>query len=202
MTEEFMKIVKKHFEFHKNLHADVVRMQKTSLDNQIERYNTIHELLKDEKVREFADLISYKEKPVTEEYIGPFYTMKDFLIQNMTGFEWTLDDLKKDKYPIYCYVGLKQPIVKNLIGKKASYYDIYWSLQRKGLVFASPNDLECYGTNREEFKKTHDIIYTPEGKSFYDSNTFYEVQAEYVEEALRTNQEEAKKLILSKYGRM
>ncbi len=45
------------------------------------------------------------------------------------------------------------------------------------------------------------IIYPPKGESFRNLDTFYRVQAEYVEESLRTNQEEAKVLVLQRYGR-
>ena len=115
--------------------------------------------------------------------------------------DWIYEDLDDDKYPIYCYVGFKKPLLYNMVGRKNVYQDIYWSLQSKGLVVAAPTDNVFNGNRREEFKKTHDIIYAPKGKSFYDYDTFYGIQAEYIEEALRTNQEEAKKLILSKYGR-
>ena len=45
------------------------------------------------------------------------------------------------------------------------------------------------------------IIYAPYGKSFRNKDTFYEIQSEYLEEALKTNQRKAKKLMLSKYGK-
>ena len=58
------------------------------------------------------------------------------------------------------------------------------------------------GKNRELFriKNADNIIYPPEGKSFFsDPELFYKVQAEFIDEALRTDQEQAKRLILQKY---
>ena len=63
------------------------------------------------------------------------------------------------------------------------------------------SNLSPFGISKNKFKNKYDIIYAPEGKSFSDKDTFYDIQAEYVEEAIKTDQNSARKMILSKYGR-
>ena len=109
---------------------------------------------------------------------------------------WTEKQLKSDKYLIYCYISS----IAHSRGLP-EYTDRYCSLQYWNKHFYV-NDYVEWGKRRERFKNKNEdsIIYDP-----YDNNwnrwTFSNIQTEFVEEALKTNQENAKKLILSKYGK-
>ena len=108
---------------------------------------------------------------------------------------------QEDKYPIICYLKSKELDSKERTVKRMSKYaDLYWDLQAPGDSFG-PSDFFAFGKNRERFNKENenDIIYPLDGESFTDDNTFLKVQAEFIDEALRTDQEQAKRLILQKY---
>ena len=110
---------------------------------------------------------------------------------------------QEDKYPIICYLKSKELDSKERTVKGMSKYaDLYWDLQAPGDSFG-PSDFFAFGNNRERFNKENenDIIYPLDGESFTDDNTFLKVQAEFIDEALRTDQEQAKRLILQKYRR-
>ena len=76
------------------------------------------------------------------------------------------------------------------------------NLQQYGYSFG-PSDKYSNGKNRERFRieNIDNIIYPPKGESFTNENVFFRIQSEFVEETLRTNQNEAKKKIIKKYGR-
>lgn len=127
---------------------------------------------------------------------SPLY---EFLREVMSKYNWSEEDLIKDKYPLYCFIDFRVLACKD----NYIYEDNYWSLQQADFTFG-PVDNKKEGTkNREKFimNNSDKIIYAPYGKSFKDKDTFYDIQSEYVEEALKTNQKNARKLILSKYGR-
>lgn len=108
---------------------------------------------------------------------------------------------QEDKYPIICYLKSKELDSRERAVKGMSKYaDLYWDLQAPGDSFG-PSDFFVFGKNRERFNKENenDIIYPLDGESFTDDNTFLKVQAEFIDEALRTDQEQAKRLILQKY---
>lgn len=108
---------------------------------------------------------------------------------------------QEDKYPIICYLKSKELDSRERAVKGMSKYaDLYWDLQTPGDSFG-PSDFFVFGKNRERFNKENenDIIYPLDGESFTDDNTFLKVQAEFIDEALRTDQEQAKRLILQKY---
>ena len=110
---------------------------------------------------------------------------------------------QEDKYPIICYLKSKELDSRERAVKGMSKYaDLYWDLQAPGDSFG-PSDFFAFGKNRERFNKENenDIIYPLDGESFTDDNTFLKVQAEFIDEALRTDQEQAKRLILQKYRR-
>ena len=209
MTEDFMDIVKSEYGRWYDLKKKAVEKQNELLKREIEKNKAIRELLNDENVLKFARLTNFHlveilpndGKPLTMDN-----ALRDFLSINMDIIEWDRKDLENDKYQVLCYVGFNifsfvyerwsQNLVLNL-----SYKDIYWSLQNRELVLYQPTDIDEKGKNREKFRKTHNIIYAPEGKDFYDKETFYDIQAEYVDMALKEGQEKAKSMILSKYGR-
>ena len=108
---------------------------------------------------------------------------------------------QEDKYPIICYLKSKKLDSRERTVKRMSKYaDLYWDLQAPGDSFG-PSDFFAFGKNRERFNKENenDIIYPPDGQSFTDNNVLLKVQAEFIDEAIRTNQEQAKRLILQKY---
>lgn len=108
---------------------------------------------------------------------------------------------QEDKYPIICYLKSKELDSRERTVKRMSKYaDLYWDLQAPGDSFG-PSDFFAFGKNRERFNKENenDIIYPPDGQSFTDNNVLLKVQAEFIDEAIRTNQEQAKRLILQKY---
>ena len=110
---------------------------------------------------------------------------------------------QEDKYPIICYLKSKELDSRERAVKGMSKYaDLYWDLQAPGDSFG-PSDFFAFGKNRERFNKENenDIIYPLDGENFTDDNTFLKVQAEFIDEALRTDQEQAKRLILQKYRR-
>ena len=110
---------------------------------------------------------------------------------------------QEDKYPIICYLKSKKLDSRERTVKKMSKYaDLYWDLQAPGNSFG-PSDFFAFGKNRERFNKENEnnIIYPPDGQSFTDNNVLLKVQAEFIDEAIRTNQEQAKRLILQKYGK-
>ena len=110
---------------------------------------------------------------------------------------------QEDKYPIICYLKSKELDSRERAVKGMSKYaDLYWDLQAPGDSFG-PSDFFAFGKNRERFNEENenDIIYPLDGESFTDDNTFLKVQAEFIDEALRTDQEQAKRLILQKYRR-
>ncbi len=171
------------------------------IQEQIEVLKKIKTLLQDEKVREFANCIGYTEKGFPE-YVKLEDTLYDFL-KNIMSFDiWSEKALKEDQYPIYCFLQSEKPIYTASDKKMSDFKDLYWNLQKAGYSFG-PSDSKENGKNRERFrmKNIDNIIYPPEGESFMNSQTFYKVQAEYVEETLRTNQREAKTLIIQKYGK-
>ena len=108
---------------------------------------------------------------------------------------------QEDKYPIICYLKSKELDSRERTVKRMSKYaDLYWDLQAPGDSFG-PYDFFSFGKNRERFNKENenDIIYPPDGQSFTDNNVLLKVQAEFIDEAIRTNQEQAKRLIIQKY---
>ena len=108
---------------------------------------------------------------------------------------------QEDKYPIICYLKSKELDSRERAVKGMSKYaDLYCNLQAPDDLFG-PSDFFAFGKNRERFNKENenDIIYPLDGESFTDYNTFLKVQAEFIDEALRTDQEQAKRLILQKY---
>ncbi len=217
MTEEFMDSVKKDIAMNYSLWAEKQK-EKVEKENDIireqnKRIENINELLKDENVRKFAELIRYeKEEPV--KYLEDHTSLFDYLYRANLSEDCNEYDryisfylnyiLENDKYPIFCYLGSETPIVSPITGKKyRNYSDRYWSLQRSGYSFVVSDESED-GKNREEFRNKYadSIIYPPEGLNFLDCPwLFRRIRAEFTDEALRTNQGEAKKLVLEKYGR-
>ena len=201
MTEDFIRIVKEEYPSWRKLQEQYISDQNQIIKKMNENIQRIHELLKDEKVREFAECIEYKEEKIMN-YLEIDNSLYDFLKHEMCNYLFTEELLKDDNYPIYCYLRSHEPIINCITGKRISdYEDTYWNLQQPGYSFG-PSDKKENGKNRELFriKNADNIIYPPEGKSFFsDPELFYKVQAEFVGEAIRTDQEQAKRLILQKY---
>lgn len=110
---------------------------------------------------------------------------------------------KRDEYPIYGYLKSEKLMPKKRVARKMDKYaDLYYDLQTPGVLIAS-SDKFLFGQKRKLFKMENkdSIIYVPEGKSFADPDIIFGIQAEFVEEPLKTDQNEAKKLLLSKYGK-
>lgn len=202
MIEEIIRLIKQEYPIWRRRKNKEVEQTNQKIKEEIELYNRIHDLLQNEKVKEFAETIGYKEKKPCS-YVELKDSLYDFLSCYMIGIDWDSRMLKRDKYPIYCFIESRDPIYSARTGKRiANYHDIYWDLQRRG------NSITCSDSNengqkREKFriKNVDNIIYPPEGESFTNSETFYRIQTEYVEEALKTNQANAKKLLLQKYGK-
>lgn len=202
MTEDFIEIVKEDFPSWSKRQEQKIIKKNQEIKEENDRIQKIHELLSDEKVKEFAEYIGYKEKQ-TIKYLVINNSLYDFLLNNMTLIDWPDYILKKDKYPIYCFYKSQKPMTSIVTGKRlCDYTDLYINLQKPGYSFG-PSDKYSKGNNRDKFRieNINNIIYPLEGESFADEKTFHRVQAEFVEEALRTNQEQAKKLILNKYRR-
>ncbi len=201
MTDDFIEIVKKEYTNWSENEKNRIDEENQRIKEKIEIYKKIHQLLQDEKVKEFADYIGYVENKNCG-YISLKNTLEYFLRYYMTKYTWSDKALKNDKYPIYCFYKSQDPLYSCHGNKLCNYEDLYWNLQEKGYSFG-PSDLTKDGKNREKFriKNINNIIYPPEGESFVDANTFYRIQAEFVEEALRTDQATAKQLIIQKYGR-
>ena len=171
MTEEFLENIKREYMYWRNLK----NIESTNLIN----YN---ENTKGKRVS-LEDFL--KEQHLFLSYIGMKYKSTE------------------DKYPIYCYLkSEKTDTIKRITKKMSRYADLYWDLQTPGYSF-SPSDFFSFGTNRERFRieNENNIIYPLDGQSFIEDNTILKIQAEFIEEALRTNQEDAKKLILQRYER-
>lgn len=202
MTEDFINIVKEEYNSWCEREKEKISNENQIIKEEIEIQNKIHRLLQDEKVREFARYIGYDEKKGYNN-LALNNSLYNFLKKRMSCIEWEKNILKYDKYPIYCFLKSEKPIYNRGSGKRLSGFDdLYWNLQRRGNSFG-PSDFKANGKNREKFriKNINNIIYPPENESFFDVETFYRIQTEFVEEALRTNQGEAKKLMLQKYGR-
>lgn len=203
MTESFMKYVIDNFDIWYERRKEYIKKENETTKLLIEKQNRIKELLQDEKVRLFAEEINYKEEKINRQYLKIEDPLLEFLKTSAKDILWTDKELQKDEYPIYCFINSNDPIYSVRTHKRMnSYRDIYWNLQRPGKNIG-PEDYSERGKNREYFKIKYqdNIIYPPKGKSFKDNDTFYLVQSEYVKEALNTNQEHAKKLILTKYGK-
>ena len=176
MTEKFIKIVKRGYDnwyelekMKKNLNLMNDNKNEFNIDNSLINSNLLEDYLKTHRLFML--------------YLG------------------ITNNLKEDEFQIYCYLKSEKTTPrKRTIKRISNYTDFYWNLQIPGLSFG-PSDFFPFGKNREKFKQENKdkIIYPPEGKSFEDENTFFKVQAEFIEETLRTNQEQAKKLILQKY---
>ena len=191
MTEDFMKIVQNERDNWIIAKENASKKYNLKLKQEIDNYNIIHELMDDKKVKEFAKLINYKNMPIVRTYLPEKYTLYDYLSCEMSKMEWTGYELSRDKYPIFCYLKTIDDVQVLLDGNKISnQLDIYYNLQQKGFEYIKPSNI-----------KLCDVIYAPDGKSFMDDETFYSIQTEYVQTALESNQNEAKKLILSKYNK-
>ena len=202
MTDDFISIVKAEYNSWREREKARISKENQKIKVEIEIWNKIHRLLQAEKVREFARYIGYEEGKVYN-YLTLHDSLCDFLRKYMTNIEWPENILKYDKYPIYCFYRSETSIYSVVSGKRmCGFDDLYWNLQRPGYSFG-PSDSKVNGKNREIFriKNTNSIIYPPESESFANLETFYRIQTEFVEESLRTNQGEAKKLMLQKYGR-
>ncbi len=202
MTEDFIEIVTKEYEKWRKGQEEYTKVVNKKIELENKKIEKIQKLLQDKKVKEFAEEIGYEER-LPRKYLTLENSLYDFLKNQMSSIEWSKKELKQDKYPIYCFLKSVQPLYSTRTGKEINGYDdLYWNLQQCGYSFG-PSDNKENGTKREEFiaKNIDNIIYPPKGKNFWDKETFYKVQTEFVEEALKTNQKEAKKLILAKYGR-
>jgi len=143
---------------------------------------------------------SWKERKRIKDSDNSLYI---FLKNYMSKIKWTEKALEKDLYPIYCFYESQEPIYSARTGKKISdYVDLYWNFQQPGYSFGPSDSIEN-GNNRKKFifENIDNIIYPPNGKSFANLDVFYKIQAEYVKEALSSDQVSAKKLIIKKYGR-
>ena len=209
MTEDFMNIVKTEYKRWYKLREAAVNNKNEMLKREIEKNKAIRELLNDENVLKFARLINYHiveilpndGKPLTMDN-----ALRDFLSINMDSIIWDREELENDKYQVLCYIGFNifsfvYDYQNENTELNLNYSDIYWSLQNRKLVLYQPTDYNEYDKNRDIFKKTHDIIYAPKGKDFLDRETFYSMQAEYVDMALKEGQQAAKNMILTKYGK-
>ena len=202
MTDDFISIVKAEYNSWREREKARISKENQKIKVEIEIWNKIHRMLQDEKVREFAKYIGYEEEKVYN-YLTLHDSLYDFLRKYMTNIEWPENILKYDKYPIYCFYKSETPIYSVVSGKRmCGFDDLYWNLQRPGYSFG-PSDSKENGRNREIYRinNANNIIYPPEGESFENLDTFYRIQTEFVEKSLRTNQGEAKKLMLQKYGR-
>ena len=198
MTEDFIEYVRNNYPKWRAIKSQNIDNYNEELKKELEKEKEILELLKDENVKRFSEIIGYKYNPIKRDYLDNGLGLYDYLYQGT--WESLPSELNEDKYPIYCYVGFKEPL-KGIRGYIFHYDDLYWNLQQRGYIFAHPSDTSKNGKNREKFKNTHDIIYAPEGKNFYDKEFFCKLQSEYMEVALEEGQEEARSMILSKYGR-
>lgn len=194
MTDKFINEIKsKYDDWTKNRKKDV-EIHNRVIKEQIEKYNRIKELLKDINVQEFAKLIDYKDRPYDTNYYIIDDPMKDFLEHYMTMTSYS-KDTKNDNYPIYCYVSSNIP--NSSINE---YYDVYLNLQSETSTFII-GDKKRNGLNRDIFKLENNIIYPENGCDFLNSDYFYEVQTEYVKNALVLGQKEASKLLIKKYSK-
>lgn len=202
MTDDFIRIVKEEFLSWSEEYEQYILEKNREIKEQNDRIKKIHELLIDEKVREFAKYIDYKEKE-TSEYLEIHNSLYDYLKTVMSRYMWPNDISKKDNYPIYCFYKSERPVISCVTGKRlCDFTDQYLNLQQYGNSFG-PSDKCSNGKNRERFRieNIDKIIYPPKGESFTNENVFFRIQSEFVEETLRTDQNEAKKMILKKYGR-
>jgi len=203
MTEKFIRLVKEEYKDWAITQEKHINEKNHEIELKIIEWERIHSLLQDEKVKEFAKAINYIEKISPPKLLTLENSLYDFIKRYMSSIEWSKKELEQDKYPIYCFLKSQEPIYSARTGAKiCGFKDLYWNLQQPGYSFG-PSDSTINGKNREAFKKKNieNIIYAPEGESFGNKEAFYKVQTEFVEETLKTNQGEAKKLILAKYGR-
>ena len=159
----------------------------------------------------YKDLVFCYGEEEAKKIINGNYMLyeKDPLVSLLKSYNWFMENANNikdnidDKHIIYCYLNSSKPARGKATGVRLSYYDDnYLNLQIRGYSFAI-SDRFSFGKKRERFKLVHqsDIIYPPEGKSFlHDRNLFCAVQAEYIRESINTNQDNAKRLIISKYG--
>ncbi len=190
MTDKFMKYVKNNFEDWKKIEEERVKKHNAELQKKIDIHNRIHELLKEKDVEEFSKLIGYEEKKVYGEFENNDNLLFKFLRNHENCPKWTMEELMKDKYLVLC----------NMFN--VAEINAYCSLQDPLNHFWIGDNKKCDNKWEKFIESNKDkIIYAPNGKIFLYFGNVYSVQAEYVEEALKTNQENAKKLILSKYGR-
>ena len=203
MTEDFIRVVKEEYEWWAKEQKNYINEENRKIKLEADKWEKIHSLLQNQKVREFAKHINYIEKLSPPKPLTLENSMYDFIKRRMSHIDWPKKVLEQDEYPIYCFIRSQKPVYSARTGTRmCDFEDLYWNLQQPGYSFG-PSDYEEGGTNREEFRKknTKNIIYPLKGESFANEETFYKVQTEFVEEALRTNQSEAKKLIIAKYGR-
>lgn len=150
MTEDFIRIVKEEYPSWRKLQEQYISDQNQIIKKMNENIQRIHELLKDEKVREFAECIEYKEEKI-KNYLEIDNSLYDFLKHEMCNYLFTEELLKDDNYPIYCYLRSHEPIINCITGKRISdYEDTYWNLQQPGYSFG-PSDKKENGKNRELF---------------------------------------------------
>lgn len=203
MTDVTINDVKENFEKWKKIIRQKIDEYNLDAEEKLRRYNEIESLLEKADVQSFAKLINYQisEKPTFRSYDE--ITLSEYLKRQHYDLP-NLDLnylLSVDKYPIFCYVRSYEPR-RSVVTRKFlnRYDDLYYSIEFPGRGYLA-SDYTQVEINRKKFKEKYDIIYIPGGITFQNQDLLYDIQAEYVEEAIKTNQETAKRLILSKYGK-
>lgn len=203
MLEGFIEYIREEYPIWSDNRRKFVTNTNMEIQEKIKMLKKVHDLLQDEKVKEFASIIGYQEPNNNLKLLELHNSLDDFVKECMSRVGLNIKNLKNDKYPIYCYIKSQEPIISSRTGKRlCGYTDTYWNLQLAGYAI-TVSDKKENGKNREEFRKrnANNIIYLPEGTNSSVSDIFYEIQTEFIKEALRTDQSTAKRMVLQKHGK-
>lgn len=168
--------------------------QKQAIEKANQEKRRIKELLKSPFVKEYTSLLELEQsdlklvKKTDKEIISSFY--HHYLHQ--------IDP--KDTNEIYVYLGtyhysIETDIVHGSNDERVDYsspladYRTYWNIEQPFAESISIN--KC-----EQFEKKHFII-NPE--SYFKEREYYEIQKEFFIKAVKSNQTNAKKMILKKH---
>lgn len=200
MLEGLIEYIREEYPFWSENQKKFVNETNLEIQKKIEMLKKIHALLQDDKVKEFARIIGYQEPNNNLKFLELHNSLYDFMKDCMSKVDLNMKHLKHDEYPIYCFLKSQESIISARTGRRmCDYQDLYWNLNRPGYS-TGPSDSKKDGKNREKFriKNADKIVYLPEGDSY---DAFYRIQTDYVEEALKSDQATAKKMILQKYGK-
>ena len=160
MTEDYINRVKEEYNDNWiNIYKERVNNHNLLVREKLDKYKKIRKLLEDKNVREFADLIDFKQGPFKDKLVplnDPFF---EFMLEFIDEYKYDKEDIERDEYPILCYINSTKFI---------RYEDIYWPLQFPGFAVGASDFIKT-GKSRQLFINKHDnIIYPPKGYSFLE----------------------------------